>query len=271
MYKTTKSVDNTFFGLGSTSLLCYHIVTTLYELGVPMTTQAQISLEAQARTHFGHQNKALRRNGLTPIHVYGLGEESLALQAPAHDVALTISKVGRTTPLALTVNGEELIVMVREIQRHPVTDSLIHVDLLRISRTEKLRVQVPIQLQGEAPAARADGMALSQDLHDAEVEALPFDIPSVIAIDISEMRQPDSVILLRDLPLPTGALLIGEPETVVVRIMARRGVSLETEDLGSGGDAVMASEESAVDDGQQESSEEGAGSSDDTGDDESSD
>ena len=259
MYKTIKSVDNTFFGLGSTSLLCYHIVTTLYELGVPMTTQAQISLEAQVRTHFGHQNKALRRNGLTPIHVYGLGEESLALQAPAHDVSLTISKVGRTTPLTLTVNGEDFIVMVREIQRHPVTDTLIHVDLLRISRTEKLRVQVPIQLQGEAPAARADGMALAQDLHDAEVEALPFDMPSVIAVDISEMRQPNSVILLRDLPLPTGVLLVGDPENVVVRIMARRGISLDTEDLGSGGD------------GQQESSDESADSSDNTSDDEPSD
>ncbi|MBS25072.1 MAG: 50S ribosomal protein L25 [Gammaproteobacteria bacterium] len=236
-----------------------------------MTTQAQISLEAQVRTHFGHQNKALRRNGLTPIHVYGLGEESLALQAPAHDVALTISKVGRTTPLTLTVNGEDFIVMVREIQRHPVTDTLIHVDLLRISRTEKLRVQVPIQLQSEAPAARADGMALAQDLHDAEVEALPFDMPSVIAVDISEMRQPNSVILLRDLPLPTGVLLVGDPETVVVRIMARRGISLDTEDLGSGGDGVLAPEESAVDDGQQESSDESADSSDNTSDDEPSD
>ena len=209
-----------------------------------MTTQVQISLEAQDRAHFGHQNKALRRDGFTPLHVYGLGDESLSLQAPAHDVALTISKVGRTTPLTLTVKGDEIFVMVKEIQRHPVTDALLHVDLLRISRTEKLRVQVPVQLLGEAPAARADGMDLSHDLHEVEVEALPLDMPSVITIDISDMRNPDSMIQLKDLALPSGVTTTGSSDTVLVRVIARRGTSLAAEEIEVSSESDPISDES---------------------------
>ena len=192
-----------------------------------MTTQVLISLEAQERMHFGQKNKALRRNGFTPLHVYGLGGESLSLQAIEHDVALTIASAGRTAPLTLLVNGQEIFVVLREIQRHPVTDALLHVDLLRISRTEKLRVQVPVQLQGEAPAARADGRTLSNEIHEVEVDALPLDIPSVLYVDISGMVSPNAAIQLKDLPLSSGVALTASLDSIVVRIVARRGTSIE--------------------------------------------
>ena len=68
-----------------------------------MTTSNPVTLDAQDRHAFGHRNKALRRAGLTPLHVYGHGEDSLALQAGAHDVLSTLALVGRTTPLVVRV------------------------------------------------------------------------------------------------------------------------------------------------------------------------
>ena len=201
-----------------------------------MTTSDPVTLDAQDRHAFGHRNKALRRAGLMPLHIYGHGEDPLALQAGAHDVLTTLARVGRTTPLIVRVGNDEHFVMVREVQRHPVTEALIHVDLIRVSRTEKLRAQVPIHLEGEAPAARAEGLSLSHDLYEVEVEALPLEIPSAFTIDVSLMDDPDAVIRVNALAAPANVDIITDPETPIAHIAAQRGEAAAAEE----GEAVAA-------------------------------
>ena len=191
-----------------------------------MTTQTQVTLDAQPREALGSKNKALRRAGFTPIHVYGHGEDSLALQSAAHDLAMAVRHVGRTAPVIVRVEGgAEHFVMVREIQRHPVDEHLLHVDFIRISRTERLRVRVPVHVEGEAPATRAEGLSLSHDLHEVEVAALPFSIPSVFIVDVSAMEEPDSVISVSDLEIPTGVEMVSDLALVIVHIAAQRSGS----------------------------------------------
>ena len=193
-----------------------------------MTTDGQITLSASERTAFGNRNRALRRSGFTPLHVYGHGEPSLALQADSHDVVLTISRAGRTTPLTVHVDGgDEHFVMVREVQRNPVTDALVHVDLLRISRTERVRVAVPIHIEGEAPAARGEDLALSHDLYEVEVLALPLEVPNAIVVDVSAMETPDAAIHVSDLDIPSGVEVLTDPDTAVVRIVTQRVAAVE--------------------------------------------
>ena len=199
-----------------------------------MTTSTQVTLAAQDRHAFGHRNGALRRAGITPLHVYGHGEDSLALQAGSHDVTTTLARVGRTAPLVVRVGDDEHFVMVREVQRHPVTAELLHVDLIRISRTEKIRVQVPVHVEGEAPAARGEGLSLSHDLYEVEVEALPLDIPSVFTIDVSSMEEPDAVIRVGTLVMPANVTLITDPETPIARIVAQRGTEEAETPAGEG-------------------------------------
>jgi len=177
-----------------------------------------VFLDAQPRTVLGKKVKALRRAHLTPIHVYGMGG-SLSLQVDSTELGRALARVGHTTPLTVRANGGEHFVLVREIQRHPVWDHVLHVDLLRVSKTERLTVEVPLVLEGEAPAARREGAMLVQDMRTLEVEALPMDLPAVLTVDVSGLVDVDTRIDARDVPLPPGVSLITDPEASVVRVV----------------------------------------------------
>ena len=114
----------------------------------------EIVIEAQPRTTLGKKVRALRRTGATPIHVYGRDMEPASLQADAHAVVQALNEVGFTTPLTVKVNGDAHFVIVREVQRHPVSDLLLHVDFMAVSRTERREASVPLHFEGDPPAAR---------------------------------------------------------------------------------------------------------------------
>ena len=182
----------------------------------------QVTLEAEARTTLGKKVGALRRSGITPIHVYGSGFDSQTLQADTHVLIQTLSQVGFTTPLTVKVAGDEHFVVVREIQRHPVTEQLLHVDLITLSRTDRRQAAVPLHFEGESLAAREEGAQVFEDLHALEVEALPTEIPSLLVVDISRLTEADSVIHAADIELPANVTLVTDPEASVARIVHRR-------------------------------------------------
>ena len=183
----------------------------------------QVSIDAQPRTALRKKTGALRRSGITPIHVYGRGTDSLTLQAETHALIQTLAKVGLTTPLTVKVGGDEHFVIVQKIQRHPVTEALLHVDLITVSRTERRQASVPLHFEGDAPATREEGAQLFEDLHALEVEALPTDIPSGLTVDLSALTTVESVIHASDIELPSNVTLVTDPTSLVARIVHRRG------------------------------------------------
>ncbi|MDE2765019.1 MAG: 50S ribosomal protein L25 [Chloroflexota bacterium] len=191
-------------------------------------TTTPITLAAEPRTALGHKNRALRRGGFTPLHVYGHGEPSLALQCATPDAAHVLAFTRATAPLTLQVaGGDDLFVMVREVQRHPVTDELVHIDFIRISRTERVRAHVPVRLEGEAPGARAAGATLVQDLHEVEVEALPLEIPSDFTVDVSGLESSADAVHVSDLAAPARVTILTDPGALIVRIVQQRPEALE--------------------------------------------
>ena len=182
----------------------------------------QVTIEAEARIALGKKNGALRRSGITPIHLYGRDSDSLTLQANTVDLVHTLAEVGFTTPLTVKVGSEEHFVIVQGIQRHPVKETLLHVDLLQVSRTERRQVSVPLHFEGEAPGARGEGAMVAEDLRALEVEALITEVPSSLMVDVSTMTEEDSVIYAKDLPLPSGVTLVTDPEAPVARVVFRR-------------------------------------------------
>ena len=184
----------------------------------------ELLIQAEPRVALRKKTRALRRSGITPIHVYGRGQDSLALQADTYDLVKALGAAGRTSPLTVKVGGDEHFVMVNEVQRHPVTERLLHVDLLRISRTERIHAAVPLRFEGESLAAREEGALLSEDLHEIEVEAMPMDIPHEITVDVSVLTAPDSAVRAGDVSLPAGVDLVTDPEALVVRVVHQRGV-----------------------------------------------
>ena len=193
----------------------------------------EVLLQAAPRVALGKKVGALRRSGITPIHVYGRGESSLSLQADTYELIKTLGVVGRTSPLTIKVGTDEHFVMVHEVQRHPVTERLLHVDLLRISRTERVHAAVPIRFEGEPVGAREEGSSLSEDLHQLEVEALPTDVPHEIVVDLSVMATSDSSIRASEVSLPARVSLVTDPDAFVARIVHRRAATEEGEEPAS--------------------------------------
>ena len=198
----------------------------------------QIIIDAEERTALRKKLGALRRSGITPIHIYGRGVASLTLQAATPELIHTLRAVGFTTPLTVKVGSDEHFVIVRQVQRHPVTEQLLHVDLIQVSRTERRQASVPIHFEGEAGAAREEGVQVFEDLHALEVEALPTEIPSQLIADLGLLVDTDSVIRAGEIELPAGVTLVTDPEAPVVRIVHRRPAADEEEGGEAPGEAA---------------------------------
>jgi large subunit ribosomal protein L25 len=131
-----------------------------------------------------------------------------ALRTGAGSNVLIELTVGRATHLALP----------KEIQRHPVRGSFVHVDFLAVRRGETVQVRVPVHLVGEAPGVREGGIA-DQDLHQVTVEAEVTAVPTAIEADVSGLEIGD-VLRVADLKAPEGATIIDDVEASVVSIVA---------------------------------------------------
>jgi large subunit ribosomal protein L25 len=185
---------------------------------------ADVHLAVDPRDVTGKKVKSLRRQGIIPAHLYGRGTESLSLQAQAASIATLLRTAERNTIIDLRINGEGEArpVMLRGVQRNPVTDELLHIDFFQISLTDTLKADVPLVLRGEPPAVQVYGGVLLQTLEHVTVEALPADIPGHIDVDVSGLEQLESSIFVRDLTIPAGAQLVSDPDQVVAKVAAPR-------------------------------------------------
>jgi large subunit ribosomal protein L25 len=146
-------------------------------------------LEAQPRES-GNKNDArrVRRSGKIPGVVYGAGTSAKSVSLDPRQVSRILhSKTGYNTIFDLTLDGERTKAMIVDWQYEPIKGSLLHVDLKRIAMDQKLKVEVPIVLKGEAAGVKQQGGILEQVLREVELECLPEDIPTSIEADISEL------------------------------------------------------------------------------------
>lgn len=156
----------------------------------------QATLSARARSETGKgANRQLRRAGKLPAVVYGHGDATKPLTLDAHEFDRLMSRIhAATTVIALEVEGDDSRqVLIREIQRHPYRSDVLHVDFLHIRADVKIKVQVPVHLEGVPEGVSMEGGILQQIRHELEVECLPGDIPSGFTVDVSGLVIGDSV------------------------------------------------------------------------------
>ena len=184
-----------------------------------MTTQV-VSLPVQERTVLGKKVNRLRREGLTPIHLYGPGIPSQTFQVDTQLLRKTLSVVGYNRPVEVTPDGsgEKHLAFVREIQFHPLTTEVVHVDFLRVDMTKTTTVEVPVELTGDAPAVRVQGGSLIQGLYTVLVEARPLDVPPVIPVDVSNLDDFDKALHVSDLLVPAEVTILTDPEQMVAHV-----------------------------------------------------
>ena len=216
---------------------------------------AELQLAVDTRTVTGKKVKALRREGILPAHLYGRGTESLSLQAPTQTMINLLHSASANAIIDLKINGESEArpVVLRGVQRNPVTSELVHIDFFQISLTEKLKSEIPLTLTGEAPAVSAFAGVLLQMLDRVAVEALPTDMPERIEVDVSELETLDASIFVRDLPLPEGVEVLSALDQVVAKVaQPRLAAEVEEEveeELEEGEEAAEEGEEGAAEEG----------------------
>jgi len=179
-----------------------------------------ISLPAQPRDKT-MTPKALRRANYVPGIMYGPGSEPEPLQFDKITLLRVLRQAGTSALIELSIQNDDEesepdIVFVRDIQRDPVTDDVIHVDLYRTQAGRPIRLAVPLVQEGSAPVTE-DGAVVNTLLTELEIECLPQDMPDAIRVDISSLVDLDSTITVGDLTIPEGVTALVPPDTDVVR------------------------------------------------------
>lgn len=181
------------------------------------------TLELEPRDLLGKKVETLRKSGLLPVHMYGPDIDSLSLQGDLKLLARLVLEVGTNIPVSVTVKGSDNVNMcfVREIQRHPVTENILHVDFLRVDTSKAVRAEVPIILEGLAPASQRGG-TLMQPLQNLIIEALPMDIPVSLEISVVGLDDFEKSLYVSDLSIPENITLISSSDDLIARVVPPR-------------------------------------------------
>lgn len=191
----------------------------------------KLIVELRTRTGKGASRQA-RREGKFPAVLYGHGAEPQHLELNARDFATVLRHSGTNAVLSLDINGTEQLALTKALAIHPIKRSITHADLIIVRRGEKVTVEVPVHLEGEA----ASGTLVTQDATTIEIEAEALSIPDGLTVSI-EGAEEGTQIQASDVTLPAGVTLISDPEMLVVNIVA--APSAEEMDAEGGGEEAV--------------------------------
>ncbi len=194
---------------------------------------SEIVLEVHSRDSIGkNANRRLRAGGEVPAVVYGGGLDPASIRVQERKVE-EILKSGRggNTVFLLQLHGtdKKRHAMIRELQTDALTGEMIHIDFQRILMDQKVKIMVPIELDGEAEGVKTEGGLIEFVTRDVEVECLPNQIPQSIVLDVTPLHVGQHVEA-GDLDLPEGVELVVDPERVIVSLTARKAAEEETEE-----------------------------------------
>jgi len=157
----------------------------------------------------------IRDQNKIPAEIYGRGFDNKSLSVDYLTFEKALAKAGESTLVDLNVGSEGFKVLIHDVQYHPVTDKILHVDFRRVRLDEKVKAEVPIKLLGEAPAVKEYGGIVNEALEFVEIEAFPADLIYEIEIDISGMSQLGDKIYVKDIKLPETITIITTPDVLI--------------------------------------------------------
>ncbi len=221
---------------------------------------AELVVNADVGRELGSSaSRRLRREGKIPGVIYGLDIDPLSLAVEYGDLrqALT-TDAGLNALIQLNVGEEQQLSIVKDLQRHPFRDEVIHVDFIRIDPNAEIEVEVPIVLEGEAKKVTDESGMVDQTLFSLTVLSSPNSIPNELTVDISELEINESV-RVADISLPAGVRTeVDEEEAVAIGTVTRSTMEAMAEEEA----AEAASEEGADAEGGDDAGGDDAGSDD---------
>jgi large subunit ribosomal protein L25 len=204
-------------------------------------------IEAEPRLEQGSSaSRRLRRAGKLPAILYGGHQDPVAITLDHNAIMLNLrNDAFYSHVLTVNLNGESERAILRDVQRHPFKPTLTHVDLLRVSADEAIRVHVPLHFLNEeiCKGVKTGGGMINRQMNEVEVECLPGDLPEALEVDVADLGVGES-LHLSDLVLPAGVTLValthGEgQDPAVVGVLMPRGEKAEEEpEEGASGESA---------------------------------
>ncbi len=185
-----------------------------------MAERKEITVRAEKREGRGkNDSRRVRREGLVPLTIYGGEGDSVSATAPLRDLAAILrSDTGHNTIFTLDIPGLDASeVMFLDRQIDPVRGRLIHADLRRLVRGQKIEVTVSLHLTGDPVGVLEEEGVLDQIEREIKIRCRPRDIPEAINVDVSNMKVHD-VLHVSDIPMTEGVEILSEPETVIATV-----------------------------------------------------
>jgi large subunit ribosomal protein L25 len=181
---------------------------------------AEVKLKAKRREMTGKGSaRKVRAGGRVPAVLYGRDLESVAVDVDRREFVTALhTDAGMNVLLDIDVDGKRTLALARELQRDPVKGTLLHADFVKVNRKQKVEVEVPVHLVGEAPGAKEGGV-LEHPLFAVDVRCVVTNVPEAIEADISRLQIGDAV-RVSELRVPVDAEVLNDPDTVVASVAA---------------------------------------------------
>lgn len=184
--------------------------------------------------------KALRAEGRIPAIIYGRQAQPQKLEVNAREIGDLIHRsVSENLLVDLAVKDDsrpKRLALVQEIQHHPLSGKVLHVDFHEVAENEKVTIMVPVETLGEAVGVKTDGGVLEHVLFKIKVKGLPKDLPELITVDVTQLKI-GQAIHLGDIAPPAGTEILGDKQIPVIAVSAPR---TEEEEAAEAAEAVAA-------------------------------
>ncbi len=197
---------------------------------------SHVKLQAKKREAAGGgAAKRLRRDGTVPAVIYGATQDNYSIQIDAREFGALLKKTSAENFLVdLQIEGAKektKLAMVQDMQQHPITGDILHVDFHAVNENQPITATVPIELIGEAEGVKEGGL-LDHQLHSIEVHCLPSALPDGFQADVSHLAIGDA-LHVSDLVVPEGVEFTLDGENVIAIIAEPRLVEEEEEDAAA--------------------------------------
>lgn len=160
----------------------------------------------------------LRTKGFIPAVFYGHKQESTPISIKEVDFMKAWKQAGESSVIHLTGKDIDLEVLIQDIDLDPVTDNVRHADFYVIEKGKKVKVHIPLEFTGVAPAVKDLGGILVKVLHEVEIEAMPKDLPHNLSVDVSKLTTFEDRVFAKDIVLSEGVTLLSKPDEVIASV-----------------------------------------------------
>ena len=191
--------------------------------------QEVLTLHGENRSVFGKKLRKLRKEGLIPANIYGPDFKSTAISVIFKEFVRVYKIARETGVIQIVLDKKELPVLIKQMQKHPVENIILHVDFRKIDLTQKLETNVPIRVIGQSEAVNQKNGVLLTLTENLKIEALPQDIPQSIEIDISSLREIGQETKVADLPKSSLYQIKDPLEKVIVSVVLHKEESITPE------------------------------------------